>query len=91
MKTMTMHLTTDEILNFITIDNMTPEVISFAAKVNCHIMQCEECRKKVEAFQIVYDKLSGTTLSDPKRNININDISELKAEKDNSDKGMEIL
>ncbi len=61
-----MHLTTDEILNFITMESLTQENVTLAAQVNSHIMQCDECRKKVEAFQALNDKLSGTILSDKK-------------------------
>ena len=84
----TTHLTIEEILNFITMDSITPEGIQLAARVNCHIMQCEECRKKVEIYQIVNDKLSGTTLSDPKRHKD--DIGELEFEKKEKDLGSEI-
>ena len=79
----TNHLTTEEILNFITMDSVTPEGIQLAAKVNCHIMQCEECRKQVAAYQIVSDKLSGTILSDPKRHkVKADELVFEKEEKD---------
>lgn len=57
------HLTADEIIDFVTMESITQASIERAARVNCHIMQCDECRKKVEAFQAVNDGLMGTRLS----------------------------
>lgn len=76
-----MHLTTDEILNFITMESITQDSIAFAAKVNSHIMQCEDCRKKVEAFQMLNDGLTGTTLSCP--GLHKDSISKSEPEKGN--------
>lgn len=53
------HLTTDEIISFVTIDNISNETLEFAASVNHHILLCDECREKVTAFQTVYDGLLG--------------------------------
>ena len=60
-----MHLTTDEIINFVTMDSLIQENILLAARVNSHIMECEVCRKKVVAYQVVNDGLMGTILSVP--------------------------
>ena len=54
------HLTTDEIINFVTIDSISKENLELAAVVNGHILVCEDCREKVKAFQAVCDSLAGT-------------------------------
>ena len=59
------HLTTDEIINFVTFDSLTKENLELAAMVNAHILICEECREKVKAFQAVSDSLTGTLTRNP--------------------------
>lgn len=54
------HLTTDEIINFVTIDSISKENLELAAAVNGHILVCDNCREKVKAFQAVSDSLTGT-------------------------------
>lgn len=52
-----LHLTTEEILDFTTFTELTKENIALSSRVNTHILSCEECRKKVEAFQLIYEEL----------------------------------
>lgn len=78
------HLTADEIIDFVTMESITQASIEHAARVNCHIMQCDECRKKVEAFQAVNDGLTGTRLSSK-------DIYESEFRKDETEKGVELI
>lgn len=59
------HLTTDEIINFVTIDNISKENLELAAAVNGHILLCDKCREKVKAFQAVSDLLTGTLSHKP--------------------------
>ena len=51
------HLTTDEIIDFVSISILNSESLDLASRVNSHILQCTDCLKKVEAFQTVYDAL----------------------------------
>lgn len=74
-----MHLTTDEILNFVTMESITKENILLSAHVNSHIMKCEECRNKVIAYQAVNDGLTGTVLSVPQLE-NTENVPELEIE-----------
>ncbi len=49
------HLTENEIIDFVSMNSINQESIGLAAAVNSHIMQCDECREKVKAFQAVND------------------------------------
>ena len=51
------HLTVEEIIDFVSFDELTKENIDLALKVNKHIFSCAECMEKVNAFQNVYDEL----------------------------------
>ncbi|MGN0114784.1 MAG: hypothetical protein ACI396_05615 [Acutalibacteraceae bacterium] len=51
------HLTVEEIMDFVSFDKLDEKTVSLAKKVNSHIMNCAECRKKVAAFQEVYDEM----------------------------------
>ena len=49
-----MHLTTEEIIRFSMIDQINEESLVLAKKVNSHIMVCDACLEKVQAYQEVY-------------------------------------
>lgn len=51
-----MHLTIDEIIEFVSIGKITDDTILTIQNVNSHIAKCDECREKVEAFTAVYDE-----------------------------------
>lgn len=51
------HLTPKEIVDYISISEITPSTLSLASKVNTHIRACESCLTKVQAFQIVKEAL----------------------------------
>lgn len=51
------HLTVEEIIDFVSFDELTDEKIALAKKVNEHIRSCRTCFEKVSAFQLVYDEL----------------------------------
>lgn len=51
------HLTVDEIVDFVSFNSLDADSLGNAAKVNSHIKNCEECLRKVRAFQVVYDEL----------------------------------
>lgn len=50
------HLSENEIIDFVSMDKLDGEALSLAAKVNTHLLSCEECRKLVSAYQAVYDE-----------------------------------
>ena len=52
------HLSIDEIIDFVSINKLDIESLKLASDVNAHILRCNACRKKVEAFQNVYDELT---------------------------------
>ena len=50
------HLTTDEIIDFVSMNQINSETLKLASTVNTHIGKCEKCLRKVRAFQLVYDE-----------------------------------
>lgn len=50
------HLTIDEILDFVSFETLDATSLQLATKVNSHIRTCEECFRKVQAFQMIYDE-----------------------------------
>ena len=52
------HLTTDEILDFVTLESLDGKGLALSKKVNEHIRSCPSCRQKVTAFLEVSDELT---------------------------------
>ena len=52
------HLTIEDIIQFVTISVIDENSIRLASRVNAHILQCDLCRKRVYAFQTVYDEFA---------------------------------
>ena len=50
------HLTIEEILDFVSMNQINDKTLKLASKVNTHIRRCPECLRKVNAFQTVYDE-----------------------------------
>lgn len=50
------HLTTDKIIDFVSMNQINSETLKLASTVNTHIGKCEKCLRKVRAFQLVYDE-----------------------------------
>ena len=50
---MSEHLTTEQIIEFVSINELTEENIAKMKVVNAHIYRCEECAVRVQAFQRV--------------------------------------
>ncbi len=50
------HLTTEEIINFVSASKIDGDFICLAAKVNGHIRHCEQCLNAVRSYQILYDE-----------------------------------
>ena len=49
------HLTTEEIISFVTMRELDEEQKETARKVNLHMLSCSSCTEKVEAFRVVYE------------------------------------
>ncbi len=58
------HLTVDEMIDFVSFNDLEPETLALASRVSAHILTCEACRAKVEAFQSVYDEFVRTNRFD---------------------------
>lgn len=52
------HLSLNEIIAFVSIDELSQESIALATKVNAHILTCDSCRRSVELFQEAYDSVA---------------------------------
>lgn len=51
------HLTVDELIDFVSMNRMDEQSMELASKVNIHIGKCENCLRKLRAFQLVYDEM----------------------------------
>ena len=47
------HLTTEQIIEFVTFDEMNADTIKLAAKVNAHILKCPHCLDLVQSYQLL--------------------------------------
>ncbi len=54
------HLTIEEMIDFVSFHDMKPETLALASRVAAHVLVCESCREKVEAFQKIYDEFVRT-------------------------------
>lgn len=52
------HLTVDEIIEFVSLNELNNDAVKLIGLVNEHIRECEKCRRLVRAFQMVYDEFS---------------------------------
>lgn len=51
------HLTVEQMIDFVSLTELNDEAIELSQQVNGHIRACDECMKKVRAFQDIYDEL----------------------------------
>ncbi len=52
------HLTVDRIIRFVSMKQLNRESLALAGAVNGHIRKCAQCRKLVNAFQLIYDEFT---------------------------------
>ena len=58
------HLTLDEIIDFVSLNELNEESMQLISMVTTHIAACDECRELVRAYQLVYDGLVHSDLGD---------------------------
>lgn len=58
------HLTKNEIMKFVSFNRLDAASLEFAGKVNTHLRECPECRKRVIAYQKINDLLTEFTSMD---------------------------
>ena len=80
------HLTVDEMIDFVSFNKLDSESLALASKVNAHIFEFHTCRKKVEAFQIIYDELVKMGRKEVFRSVVNNKLSDLKEKKNQAKK-----
>ena len=51
------HLSTDEILDFVTLESLDEDGLALSKRVNKHIRSCPSCMQKVTAFLEIHDEL----------------------------------
>ena len=51
------HLMVEKIIEFVSAETFNDSFVKLASEVTTHIRDCDECRRKVRAFQDVYDEL----------------------------------
>lgn len=44
------HLTEWDMLRYAEIHTMTPENVAFVARVNCHVFECEKCKRLLDMY-----------------------------------------
>lgn len=52
------HLTVDDIIDFVSLNEMNKEAVELSATINGHIRKCAKCLELVRAFQMIYDEFS---------------------------------
>lgn len=65
------HLSMDEMINYVSLNDFTSENLEFIAEKNIHLAECKECSDRVMALQVVYDELA---------TLGINELSLIKEE-----------
>ena len=51
------HLTVDEIIGYVTAATVDVETQREIAKINLHILKCEDCLRRVRALQVISEGL----------------------------------
>ena len=52
------HLTTDEIIDFISVEDAALQNEKLITRVNMHCARCQECFDAVKAFRKIYDEFT---------------------------------
>lgn len=50
------HLTSGEIIGFVSVRELNAETLKLCSAVNTHIRQCEKCRKAVDAAMNIHEE-----------------------------------
>ena len=73
------HLTVDEIIGYVTGVDVDGETRKDIAKINVHIIKCEECLRKVRAMQVLSEGLEAEYSARKVREILLEKAAESKA------------
>ena len=49
------HISLEDLVKFIWMDSLDPENMELSMKVNCHLIQCEECARRAEQLQKMHE------------------------------------
>lgn len=52
------HLTENEIIEFVSLDQLTDDSKKLLTRVNKHIRKCKKCFELVKSYQILYDEMN---------------------------------
>lgn len=59
------HLTANEIIEFVTLDQLNADSKKLLTRVNKHIRKCQKCFELVKSYQILYDELKSQKEQQP--------------------------
>lgn len=55
------HLSVEEIIKYVTVNNVDKETLDLLSKVNGHIRNCSSCKEKVDSYESINDELKKVT------------------------------
>lgn len=55
------HLSIEEIIKYVTVNNVDKETLDLLSKVNGHIRSCSSCKEKVDSYESINDELKKVT------------------------------
>lgn len=79
------HLNIDDIIKFVSIDDLSEESVRLTVLVNGHIRKCNECLRLVAAFQMIYDEFVRLSTGGDFRNYIFDEVLSHKANQQWSD------
>ena len=50
------HLSVEEIIKYVTVNNVDKETLDLLSKVNGHIRNCSSCKEKVDSYESINDE-----------------------------------
>ena len=49
------HISFEELSKFVWMERVNTETLALSLRVNCHLVQCRECSRRVEQLQKIHD------------------------------------
>ena len=59
------HLTANEIIEFVSLDQLNADSKKLLTRVNKHIRKCQKCFELVKIYQLIYDKMNSYNMQQP--------------------------